>query len=197
MNLKSKRNGEIMKFILASASPRRKELFGQICKEFDIIPSSVAEIIPLNIEIEKVPELLASQKAADVAAQHPNSVVIGSDTGVFIDGEMLGKPRDRNDATAMLRRLSDRTHKVITGCSIIQGKRELHFSQTTEVTFYPLSDEEIKAYVASGECDDKAGSYGIQGKGMLLVKEIKGDYFNVVGLPVGKLSRKLNEFLIK
>ncbi len=184
-----------MKFILASASPRRKELFYQIREEFDIIPSDVEETIPLDIEIEKVPELLASQKAADVAARHPDAVVIGSDTGVFIDGEMLGKPRDRNDAAAMLRRLSGRTHKVITGCSIKQGTREMSFSEVTEVTFYPLSNEEIETYVAGGECDDKAGSYGIQGKGMLLVKEIKGDYFNVVGLPVGKLNRELREFL--
>ena len=186
-----------MKFILASASPRRKELFYQICKEFDIIPSGVEEIIPTDIEIEKAPELLASQKAADIAVRHPDAVVIGSDTGVFIDGQMLGKPHDRNEAAAMLRQLSGKTHKVITGCSIMQNSKEMSFSEVTEVTFYPLSDEEIKTYVDSGECDDKAGSYGIQGKGMLLVKKIKGDYFNVVGLPVGKLSRKLNEFLIK
>ncbi len=183
-----------MNYILASASPRRKELFAQISKEFKILPSDIEEIIPENVEIEKVPEILAEQKAADIAKRYPDAIVIGADTGVFINGKMLGKPTDRKDAKAMLSLLSGNTHKVITGCSIQQGERKLNFSEVTEVTFYPLSDEEIENYVASGECDDKAGSYGIQGKGMLLVKEIKGDYFNVVGLPVARLNRFLLEF---
>lgn len=186
-----------MKYILASASPRRKELFANICKNFEILPSDVEEVIPPDVTIEKVPEILASQKAEDVAARHPKALVIGADTGVFIDGKMLGKPKDRNDAISMLRLLSGNTHKVITGCSIQYGSKKASSSEITEVTFYPLTDEEIENYVDCGECKDKAGAYGIQGKGMLLVKEIKGDYFNVVGLPVGKLNRAIKEFIDK
>lgn len=186
-----------MKYILASASPRRKELFTNIYKDFEIIPSDIEEVIPPGVSIEKVPEILASQKAEDIAARYPKALVIGADTGVFIDGKMLGKPRDRNDAISMLRLLSGNTHKVITGCSIQYGSKIASFSEITEVTFYPLTDEEIESYVACGECNDKAGAYGIQGKGMLLVKEIKGDYFNVVGLPVGKLNRVIKEFIDK
>lgn len=186
-----------MKYILASASPRRKELFANINTDFEILPSDIKEVIPPDVRIEKVPEILATQKAADVATRHPDALVIGADTGVFIDGKMLGKPKDRNDAVSMLHLLSGNTHKVITGCSIQYGSKRESFSEVTEVTFYSLSDEEIENYVNCGECDDKAGAYGIQGKGMLLVKEIKGDYFNVVGLPVGKLNRAIKEFLNK
>ena len=184
-----------MRYILASASPRRRELFASISENFEIIPSDIEEVIPEGIEIEKAPEILAAQKAADIAKRHPEALVIGADTGVFIDGKMLGKPHDRKEAVQMLRSLSGRTHKVITGCSLQQGERQVSFSEITEVTFYPLSEQEIEDYVATGEPDDKAGSYGIQGKGMLLVQGIKGDYFNVVGLPVARLARAIKEFL--
>ncbi len=184
-----------MRYILASASPRRKELFASISENFEIIPSGIDEVIPDDALIETVPEILAAQKAADIAKRHPDALVIGADTGVFIDGKMLGKPQDRNDATKMLRSLSGRTHKVITGCCLQKGERQISFSEVTHVTFYPLSETEIADYVATGEPDDKAGAYGIQGKGMLLVKGIEGDYFNVVGLPVARLARAIKEFL--
>lgn len=182
-----------MRYILASASPRRKELFTNISEQFDIIPSQVEEIIPEGIDIEKVPEILATQKAADIAKKYPEALVIGADTGVFIDGQMLGKPRDCEDAVNMLRSLSGRTHKVITGCSLQWREKKVSFSEVTEVTFYPLTEEEIRDYVATGEPSDKAGGYGIQGKGMLLVQGIQGDYFNVVGLPVAKLNRYVKD----
>ena len=185
-----------MRYILASASPRRKELFKNIKANFEVIPSDIEEIVPEGIDVEDVPEILAAQKAADIAARFPDALVIGADTGVFIDGRMLGKPRDREDAKEMLSLLSGRTHKVITGCSLQLGEKKISFSEVSKVTFYPLSEQEILDYIASGEPDDKAGSYGIQGKGMLLVQSIKGDYFNIVGLPVAKLSRVINDFII-
>lgn len=184
-----------MRYILATASPRRKELFTNITEQFEIIPSDIAEIIPENIDIETVPQLLATQKAADIAKCHPQALVIGADTGVFIDGKMLGKPQNREQAIQMLCSLSGRTHKVITGCCLMLGKRQICFSEVTSVTFYPLSEQEIMEYVSTGESDDKAGSYGIQGKGMLLVQSIEGDYFNVVGLPVARLKRFIDNFL--
>lgn len=186
-----------MKYILASASPRRKELFANISEEFDILPSMIEEVVPEGVEIETVPEILASQKAADIAEQNPTALVIGADTGVFIDGKMLGKPKDAAEAAEMLRSLSGRTHKVITGCALYLGEEKITFSELTEVTFYPLSEQEINDYIATGEPNDKAGSYGIQGKGMVLVKEIRGDYFNVVGLPVAKLSRYIQKITTK
>ena len=161
-----------MKYILASASPRRRELFSNITENFEIIPSDIEEIIPEGIAIENAPELLAAQKAADIAAKYPDALVIGADTGVFIDGKMLGKPRNSEDALQMLRSLSGRTHQVITGCALQMGERKISFSEVTEVTFYPLKEQEIADYVATGEPNDKAGSYGIQGKGMVLVKRI-------------------------
>ena len=184
-----------MKYILASASPRRKELLTNILSDFTIIPSDAPEIIPVNLPPENAPELLACQKAAAIAQKHPDAIVIGADTGVFIDNQMLGKPRDQADAFNMLKMLSGRTHKVITGCCLYYRDKHISFSETTEVTFYSLNDQEINDYIATGEPEDKAGAYGIQQKGSLLVKSINGDYFNVVGLPVAKLYRMLQILL--
>ena len=136
--------------------------------------------------------MLAVRMAAAIAAEHPDDTVIGCDTGVFIDGKMLGKPQDTDDALSMLQALSGRTHKVITGCAVMRGGKIVRFSQTTEVDFYPLDPETMRRYIATGEPMDKAGAYGIQGKGALLVREIRGDYFNVVGLPVAALNRVLS-----
>ena len=184
-----------MKYILASASPRRKELLTQITPDFSILPSGAEEIVPEDLSPEQAPEYLAVLKAEDIAKEHTDSIVIGADTGVFVDGEMLGKPKDRNDARAMISKLSGRTHKVITGCCICYGGKHQSFSEITEVTFFPLSDEEIEEYILSDEPYDKAGAYGIQGKGMLLVEKINGDYFNVVGLPVALLAKQIKNFM--
>lgn len=184
-----------MEYILASASPRRKELLQNITPIFNIIPSNAEEIVPEDLAKEQAPEYLATLKAKDIAGKHPDALVIGADTGVFIDGEMLGKPKDKEHADAMLHMLSGRTHKVITGCCICYQGKHQSMSEVTEVTFFPLQDKEIEAYIASGEPYDKAGAYGIQGKGMLLVEKISGDYFNVVGLPVAKLDRMIHNFI--
>lgn len=182
-----------MKLILASASPRRQQLLQNITKDFTVLPSDAQEIIPKTLLPEQAPEYLSKIKADAIARKYPESVVIGADTGVFIDGEMLGKPISTEHAREMLSRLSGRTHKVITGCSICKGDKSISFSQTTFVTFYKLSDTDIEEYIATSEPYDKAGAYGIQGKGSLLVEKIEGDYFNVVGLPVALLNQKLKE----
>ena len=179
--------------ILASASPRRKELISLISNHVKIVPANVNEDFSANISVESVPEMLAVRKAAYVSKEFYNDTVIGCDTSVIIDGEILGKPENADDAKRMLKLLSGKTHKVITGCAIFKNGRSLSFSETTHVTFYPLTDEEIDNYVSTGEPMDKAGAYGIQGYGSLLVSEIHGDYFNVVGLPIGKLNKMINK----
>ena len=180
--------------ILASASPRRKELLGLITKEFKIIPSGVCEVVPDGLPPEKQPLYLARLKAEDIAKKYPHGTVIGADTSVIIDNCVLGKPVGREEAKNMLLRLSGRTHKVITGCAVIKNGECRSFSSVTEVEFYPLTDVEIEEYIATGEPFDKAGAYGIQGKGGLLVKAIRGDWYNVVGLPVAELARTLKVY---
>ena len=179
--------------ILASKSPRRQELLQHITRDFTVIVSEVEELLPKGIAPEEIPAYLAGIKAQAVADKHPDDVVIGADTVVILDGEVLGKPRDEADAVRMLEALSGKTHTVITGCCIIQGQRRIGFSESTRVEFYPLSDREIAEYIATGEPFDKAGAYGIQGRGSVLVKRIEGDFFNVVGLPVGRLKRELEK----
>ncbi len=180
--------------ILASASPRRQELLKLITEDFAVVPSDIDETVPDTIAVECRPEYLAVKKARHIFENgYEKDVVIGCDTGVVIDGKMLGKPMDAADAKAMLKSLSGRTHKVITGCCICKNGVQKSFSQVTEVEFYPLSEDDIDNYIATGEPMDKAGAYGIQGKGSLLVKSINGDYFNVVGLPVALLNQKLIE----
>ena len=177
--------------ILASASPRRKELLSLITEDFKIIPSGAEETVPDGIPPEKQPEYLARLKAEDIAKKYPHGTVIGADTSVIIDDCVLGKPGGRDQARTMLKMLAGRTHKVVTGCAVIKNGECRSFSSVTEVEFYPLEDTEIEDYIATGEPFDKAGAYGIQGKGGLLVKAIRGDWYNVVGLPVAELSRVL------
>ncbi len=177
--------------ILASASPRRQELISLISQDVFIKPADVDESFGPETSAEAVPEMLAVRKAAYISRTHPDDTVIGCDTSVIVDGEILGKPTDDEDAKRMLRLLSGKTHQVITGCAIFKGGRSISLSEKTDVTFYPLTDQEIDDYVATKEPCDKAGAYGIQGYGSLLVKEIHGDYFNVVGLPVARLNKVL------
>ena len=176
-------------YILASASPRRRELFGLISDDFRIVPSNAEETAPDGIAAENLPERLARLKAGDIAAKYPFDTVIGADTLVILDGKVLGKPENPEDAVRMLTALSGKRHKVITGCAVCKNGACRSFSSVTEVEFYPLDDKEISDYVATGEPLDKAGAYGIQGRGALFVKSINGDYFNVVGLPVAALRR--------
>lgn len=179
--------------ILASASPRRKELLKLLFDDFKTIPANIDETVRKSIDLFKYPEYLALKKARHIFENgHMDDTVIGCDTSVFIDGTMLGKPENEQQAKEMLKLLSGRTHKVITGCSIFRKDINISFSETTLVEFYSLTDNEIEDYVATGEPMDKAGAYGIQGKGATLVKGINGDFYNVVGLPVGALKRRLN-----
>ena len=184
-----------MNVILASASPRRKELLGYIVPRFEIIPADVDETLPKEIPAEKSAEFLAVKKAEHISAQYPESIVIGSDTVVIVDGEILGKPADEADAYRMLKKLSGKTHMVVTGVCISQGEKKKSFSEATQVEFYPLSEEEIRDYIATGDPMDKAGAYGIQGEGCVLIKGIEGDFFTVMGLPAARLKRELAEFI--
>lgn len=180
--------------VLASASPRRKELITLISNDVLVHPSDVDETVPENMNAEAVPEFLAVKKAAAVAKEFPLDTVIGSDTSVIVDSVILGKPENREDAKRMLTMLSGKTHKVITGCAVFKNGKSASFSEVTEVKFHKLSDEEIENYLDKNEYADKAGAYGIQGYASLLIEGINGDYFNVVGLPVSRLNRLLKRF---
>ena len=182
------------RFILASASPRRKQLLEQAGYAFEIVVSDADESLPAGITPEKAVQLNAARKAQVVAENNPGAVVLGCDTVVAIDGEILGKPQDEAEAKAMLRRLSGNTHTVYSGVCITDGKKETVFAVATDVTFYALSERTIDAYAATKEPMDKAGAYGIQGLGCVLVKEISGDYSNVVGLPLSESARALAAF---
>ncbi len=179
--------------ILASKSPRRKELLSIITKDFTIIPAVGEENADKKLPPKEYVSKLAEDKADEVFALHKEAAVIGADTVVAAGKEILGKPKDKADAFRMLKLLSGTTHSVFTGVCVISGGERKVFCEETEVEFYPLTDEEIEGYIATGEPFDKAGAYGIQDKGALLVKRINGDYYNVMGLPAGRLYRVMRE----
>lgn len=178
--------------ILASKSPRRKELLSFITTDFTVKSADVDETLPQGISPDKAVEYLSKIKAEPF--KNENDIVIGADTVVALDGKILGKPRDDADAFATLKMLSGREHSVFTGVSVIKGEKIETFSVQTKVKMFEFTDEEIEEYIATDEPFDKAGSYGIQGKGSLLVEKIDGDYFNVVGLPISRLNRVLKLF---
>ena len=187
--------------ILASASPRRKELLEQIGLSFQIEPARGEEHITSVIPREVVEEL-SYQKAMEVAELHrdEDALILGADTIVVYDNQIMGKPADEEEAKAMLRQLSGKTHCVFTGVTAVlwenKEKTVRTFSEKTEVTFYPMSEEEIMFYVKTREPMDKAGAYGIQGIGAKYIQAICGDYNNVVGLPVARLYQEvLREWL--
>ena len=182
-----------MKTILASASPRRKELLTLAGIEYEVVVSQCEEILPDGITPDKAVEELARQKAEDVFNRNPDCMIIAADTVVALGNTILGKPKDEDDAFAMLSSLSGRRHTVFTGVCIKSEDKTDIFHVATEVEFYDLSEKEIKDYIATKEPMDKAGAYGIQGKGFVLVKGIHGDYFNVVGLPLAETVRHLNK----
>jgi septum formation protein len=178
--------------ILASQSPRRRELLADAGFSFTSAPSPFDEAGVTAPSPEELAGALARGKAGAVAATTPD-VVIGSDTVVAIDGQVLGKPADDADARRMLRLLSGRTHTVFTGVSVWRdGAEAAAFTERCAVTFWDLDDAQIDAYVACGEPHDKAGAYGIQGKGRLLVRGIEGDFYTVMGLPIARLVRELH-----
>ncbi|WP_062355459.1 Maf family protein [Bacillus kwashiorkori] len=181
------------RLILASSSPRRKELLERLNIPFEIIVSDTEERIDASLSPEQIVMNLAKQKAEAVAKNYPEHFVIGADTLVVYENQLLGKPKNKVEAKQMLMNLSGKSHYVYTGTAIIHGKIVKKFYEKTEVTFWNLSESEIDRYVATGEPLDKAGSYGIQGYGATLVRSINGDFFTVVGLPIGKLYRALQE----
>lgn len=181
--------------ILASASPRRRELLTLIFRDFRVIPSRFDESsVPSDLGPADHVVYSATMKARDVAEIHPDSLVIGADTIVVVDDTILGKPADKADAIRMLDMLSGRAHEVYTGVALIGGNVERTGVECTEVNFAELGDEIIARYVDSGEPLDKAGAYAIQGKGVVLIESIRGCYPNVVGLPLSMLSNMLKEF---
>lgn len=183
-----------MQIILASASPRRQELLKHIFPDFAVIPADIDETLPDGIPAERAPILLSEMKARAISAAHPTSLVIAADTVVILDGKILGKPKNTQDASNMLHSLSGKTHSVITGCTLGVGGSFHSFSSESHVTFYPLCDAEIGDYIKTGEPMDKAGAYGIQGGASLFTEKIEGDYFNIVGLPIAKLKREIEYF---
>ncbi len=185
-----------MDIILASTSPRRKELLGQIgLKDYRILSPDVEEVLDEMLPPAQLVEGLSRQKALAVRGRvDEDDVIIAADTVVSLEGEVLGKPADEMDAFKMLSALSGNRHQVYTGLTVIRGEQVVTEHEMTTVTFRDLDPEEIEHYIATGEPMDKAGAYGIQGIGALLVSGIDGDYFNVMGLPVYRLGRILAQF---
>ncbi len=182
------------RFILASNSPRRKELLTNCGYLFEVKPSECDESITEGLTPGETVKELARRKALSVLTNNTDAVVLGCDTVVAVDGEILGKPADREDAFKMLMSLSGKKHIVASGVCIVDGERCECFENTTEVEFYPLSEETVNSYLDTLEYADKAGGYGIQGYGSVLVKGIRGDYFSVMGLPVSECARALASF---
>ncbi len=187
----------MQRFILTSQSPRRRELLAQIgVKDFEIlVPEADESFDPAKTPQEIVCSICRRKaEAARALAGDNKAIILAADTMVFLDGLRLGKPKDEEDAFEMLRALSGRTHEVCTGVTICRGDEILTRAETTVVTFRPMADHEIRAYIASGDPMDKAGSYGIQGKAALFASGIEGDYFNVMGLPLHLVGQMLREF---
>ena len=190
------KNLDNLKVVLASASPRRKELLSLIFNEYDIRPADCDEALPEGIKAQEAVEYLSLIKnKATVEICGESSLVISADTVVAVDGEILGKPQDKEDARRMIALLSGREHQVFTGVTLSLNGNFKTFSEKTDVVFYKLTDKEIEDYISTDEPYDKAGAYGIQGKAGLLVKAVNGDYYNVVGLPVARLKREIMEFI--
>lgn len=184
------------KLILASQSPRRKQLMEAAELTFEIYPADVQEIFPEDLEPHSVPEYLANLKASALKDKMQNEIIIAADTVVILDGEILGKPQNEEDAITILQKLSRRIHEVVTGVCIVQNEKKACFSATTKVHFRKLNDEQIRHYVAYYKPYDKAGAYAIQEWiGMIGIEKIDGDYYNVMGLPIGDVVNHLKEFL--
>lgn len=179
--------------ILASASPRRKEILELADLKFDVMPSDAQEITTKTAPNEVVMEL-ASIKAKDIYKKsEKQSMIVGADTVVAYQGQILGKPTDKADAKRMLTMLNGQTHEVYTGVCVIEDGKTKTFYEETKVTFYEISDEQINHYIKTGEPMDKAGSYGIQGKAAVFIKGIEGDYYNVVGFPIARFLQEITK----
>ncbi|MBA4371316.1 MAG: septum formation inhibitor Maf [Thermodesulfovibrio sp.] len=187
------------RIILASASPRRKELLELIGVRFEVVPSSYNEDMTLRMSPRRLACFLSAKKAEDVALRCAEALVIAADTFIDLDGHLLGKPQTTAEAIKMLRSLNNRSHRVITGFTVLHtaSGRSISKAVVTTVYFKNLTQREINAYVASGEPMDKAGAYAIQGLGSVIVNKIDGDYFNVIGLPLNALVPVLQGFGVK
>jgi septum formation protein len=176
--------------ILASASPRRAELLRQMSLEFQVVASDATEVAPEHLSPQEICQLNAHRKARAVAKKNPDSLVLGADTLVFLDREIFGKPRDLPEAHRMLKQLQGRTHQVVTGVCLMHLRvhREGIFAVSTDVTFQPLTEDQISRYLSKINPLDKAGAYAIQEHGELIVAEISGSFSNVVGLPLERLA---------
>lgn len=181
-----------MRIVLASKSPRRRELLGQMGLKFEVLPSNLPEQITKENAEEIVMEL-STQKAREVSRGNEDALIIGADTIVVLDGNIMGKPKDENEAVLMLKKLSGHTHQVMTGVTLIHLDKEVTFFEKTEVKVASLSTDEILAYVATKDCMDKAGSYGIQGEFAKFITGIEGDYNNVVGFPIARTYQELKK----
>lgn len=187
--------------ILASASPRRRELMGRLGRPFVSETSHVEEIVPENVRPEDTAQYLSGIKAEDIFNTHKGEdvTVIGSDTIVILDGKIYGKPHSEEQAFQMLRELSGRIHEVRTGVTVIKGiggekiEKRISFTNAARVEFFELTDDEIKAYIETGDPMDKAGAYGVQGQGALFIKRIDGDYYTIMGFPISQIYREMRE----
>lgn len=185
----------MQKIILASKSPRRKQLLEQAEIPFEVVSADTDESFPPEMPIEEVAVFIAKQKGIAVAKIYPQRIILAADTIVTIDGEVIGKPKSRADAFVTLRRLSGRTHRVITGVAIVSQGQTESFSEITEVSFYPLTDAQIEFYIDQFSPYDKAGAYAIQEwLGLIGIKKINGDFYNVMGLPVSRVVMALEGF---
>ena len=188
------REGNFMNLILASQSPRRKELLGLLGIDFEIRVADIDEAMDSAVDPRDEVARVSRLKALAVPRQE-DDVVIAADTIVVCQGKILGKPKNEADAKQMLRLLSGRSHQVMTGMTVLRGQLETVVTEVTQIHFRPLSDKEIDRYIASGEPMDKAGAYGIQGGAALFCQSMEGDYYNVVGLPVCRLSQILRQLV--
>ncbi len=183
-----------MGYILASASPRRKEILEKVGFPFRICATDVDETIDMFLPLEEAVKEIALKKALAVKDFKEDDIIIAADTIVVNDGEIFVKPKDKTGAKSMLSKLSGKTHQVYTGFALVSKEKQISECVMTKVTFHNLSEQDIEDYINTGEPFDKAGAYGIQEKGCLLVKEIKGDYFNVIGLPISRINQILKEY---
>jgi septum formation protein len=180
--------------ILASKSPRRKEILEGFGLEPEILTSSIEEISDKEGLLEQIMDI-SRKKSMEISEKRKKSYVVSADTVVVLDGHILGKPKDEDEAFYMLNSLSGKQHKVLTAYTLMNSEKKIDFTSydSTEVYFKELSEEEIRWYISTGEPMDKAGAYGIQGKGAVLVKKIEGDFFNVMGFPISKFYDDLKE----
>jgi len=181
------------KLILASSSPRRRELLAQAGYVFEVVPADIDETRRIDEEPSAYVARLALEKAQAIHARNRDAIVLGADTTVVLNGEVLNKPKDIDEAACMLRALSGCTHQVHTGIAVVTSKAQRSHVETTNVVFAPIPEEELAIYLTTGDSLDKAGAYGIQGYAARWIPRIEGDFFNVMGLPLAAMVRLLNQ----